>query len=358
LNFLIIRHQNVSTHICENDLTKVYREHLETLENKVDSVSKLKNFNTETTQCIYEFSSKPLKYTLTPVVGSLFAILLTINYKASIVHFLGGSAPYIFGFAAIYAGLKRRAWLRASRMVSEVNQVVEKLLLNGDKLTVITNRGRTQKTWNLSQISFKKVEHSARTDSFYLIQDIYGDSKYILPIVDGANVNMKVLNWLGDLRRANDDYSIGRVLTEGKFIDTRRTISIRKEIDTLARLNYLSSQGIELSTLTPQEIKNRVDSLSDQEISNYLEEINSLKLTHVPSLESNLMAVQNLLRSFGLEQVEAEKMTAYLREHYKISQVGDLKHLSAMELEEAFSESANSQENFEDFRNKLSLFFK
>ncbi len=331
---------------------------METLQTKVDTVSKLKQFNTDTTKCIYECSSKPLKYYITPVACSLFAILLTMNYKASIVHVLGASSPYILCLAAIYAGVKRSAWIRASKQVSNINQVVEKLLLNGDKITIITNRGKTQKTMSLSQITFSKVENNVRTDSYYLIKDVYGNSKYILPIVEEAIADMKILNWLGDIRRANDEYSIERVLSEGKFIDTERSISIRKEIDTLARLNFLSSQGIELSTLSPEEIKNKIDSLSDLEISKYLEELTSSRLAQVQSIMSNELAVQNLLRSFGLQEVEAQQMTKYLRENYKLAQVRELRHLSVAELEEAFLESVNSQVNFEEFRNKLANFFK
>ncbi len=226
-------------------------------------------------------------------------------------------------------------------------------------MRIETHLGKGAVTFNLSSVTLHKIENGIRTEGYYLIKDIYGDSKYILPIVEGANVDQKTLGYLADLRRSNDDYSIGRVLNGDKLIDTQKGVSLRNEIDTLARMNLLSSQGVELSTLSAEEAQRRINSVSDEDLAKYLEDIKSTKLTKGNTLESNLVAVQNLLTSFGIELKEAEKMTKYLRENYKINEVRDLKHLSQDELEEAFSESVcKSQVTFEDLSTNIVTFFK
>jgi hypothetical protein len=352
-------HEHVSGHICENELTKVYAEHLKSLQGRITNLDLLSS--NEESQLVYEYTNSSLRYTILPITYTSLSVFLINYYSAGLVYTLGTSSPLLLSLAAIYAGAKRAQWLRAGDSIIKGSTLVKKMYFKGNTLEIESFNKKIH-TLDFSQATIKKVDNDARRESYYLVKDYQHNTLFVLPIVQDSLVNQKYLDWFVSLRNPNSEYSIRHVLMQGnkKVIDLNKGKYIKSEIETLARINLVSQKGVDLSILSTEEIHQAIGSVSDSEVSEYLKNTNTkLSEVNTPSLESNLVSVENLLNSFGVAKEEAVKMTKYLRDNFKINNVKDLSYLKGSELEDAFSECVKSSDvAFKNLKTNVDAFFK
>jgi len=280
-------------------------------------------------------------------------------YSAPIVQLLGASSPLLFSFVAVYAGLKRMQWLRGGDRLLKGSTLVKKLTLNGDFLLVEDFNKKTHNL-SLSSSNIYRIDNDIRREIYYIIKDSFNSPKFILPITEDASADEKSLSWFSQIKKNNEEYSIRHVLSQGqsKIIDTNKNKNLKSEIDTFARMNILSSKGAQLSTLTLLELQQKLGQVADIEVREYLNQVDGRFPQHSP-IQSNLQSVENLLVSFGINQVEAIKMTKYLRESFRISRVNDLANLSSQEISDAYSETVrNSEIDYKSFKRSLDTFFE
>lgn len=331
---------------------------MKTLESRVEQNRALTAKNTENAQVVYEYSTSDAKYTITPVFSTGLSILLLNIYSAPLVHLFGASSPFFFSLGFVYAGLKRMQWLRGGDRLIKGSTLVKKLTLKGDSLVVEDFKKKTH-TLSLSTAQIHRIDSEARREVYYIIKDAFNTPKFILPISESALADEKTLNWFAQLKKANEEYSIRHLLSLGdkKSIDINRSKNLNNEIETLARMNILSSQGVELSTLSATELNKKLGSVSDIQVHEYLSSAKE-QLPRGNTLESGLVAVENLLTSFGIVQEEAVKMTRYLRDNFKINGVKDLGNLTSEELSDAHSETVRiSEVPFTNLQRSFDSFF-
>jgi hypothetical protein len=249
-------------------------------------------------------------------------------------------------------------WLRGGDRLLKGSTLVKRLTLKGDSLLVEDFNKKTH-TLSLSSSNIYRIDNEARREVYYIIKDAFNSPKFILPVTEDVLADEKSLSWFSQLKKNNDEYSIRHVLSQGnaKSIDIHKNKNIKSEIDTFARMNILSNKGVELSTMTPLELQQKLGQITDNEVREYLNQTQG-SFPQPSAIESNLQSVENLLVSFGINQEEAVKMTKYLRENYRITSVKDLANLSSQELTDAHSETIrNSEVDFKSFRRSLDTFF-
>jgi len=355
-------HQNVSSHICEKDLTRVYEEHLRSLSQRTQNVQHLVNKSGASGQVLYEYRNTTLnRYLASPLLWAAVPMGLVSLNKVAIASLLGTYAPHLLILGSFYAGLRRYQWLTRGNRIVKGSQLVTSLRLNGDNLEVVSYPSNSRHVLSLSSTSVVRVENDARTEVYYLLRNSENETKFILPVDTNAVVNQKFLDLFNLLRNPNDNYSIKQILLKGdkKLIDSQRHKSLRSEIDNMARINILTARGQDVTTLNSADLSERLYSIPDSEVADYLNSVRQGLSSNVSSLESQLVAVENLLSSFGVSREEATALTHFLRDNYRITSVNDLATLSREELSQAhFKTVRSSGVSFEDLRTNLEAFLK
>jgi hypothetical protein len=260
--------------------------------------------------------------------------LLIYKYSPFIAFHLGSFGPSLLFLGAAYAAVKRYNWLTASSILPGSTLVkslrlTDSTLLINDKINL-----------NVNSAKINLVEGDFRRESLYVIRD-NSNKAYVMPLNKNSVANVKALNSLVNSKPGHEEYSIRDVLALGqkKLIDTNKTKTIKSELDSIARINLLHSRNVDLVNLSVTELHQKLNSIPDSEVNEYLENVSKgLTSAQVP-LETNLVAVENLLTSFGIDRDEAVSMTQSLRRRFAINSLNDLSTMSKENLKDCFNES-------------------
>lgn len=293
----------------------------------------------------------------------IFAVpsILTYKYKLLVINVLGGFAPSLIYAGAFYAALKSNKMLSAGSSI-QGSKLVKSLRLNGSILEINSSNfmGSQVHRLSLSSTTIEFIGHEYRKEAYYAIKDAFNKNIFIMPVDENSIIDHKTIGMLGQLKNETDEYSIKGVLTKGnqKLINFTMTASMRREIEQMARIQLLGKKEGDIAKLNPNELTEKLNSISDREVSDYLNGLKSEMESSIPSIESSLVSVENLFTSFGLSSEKAASVTQYLRQNYQISGVGDIASLSRNELKRAFNEAAsNSKVDLKTFILSIEAFF-
>jgi hypothetical protein len=279
--------------------------------------------------------------------------LLINNFSTFLTFKLGTLAPTFMYFGALYAALKYYKYLTTSTIpkstLVQTLRLTDSTLLINDKINL-----------NLNSSRIHLIDGDFRRESLYVIHDT-ANKTYVMPLNKNCTANVKALNNLIHSKSGYEEYSIKDVLALGndKLIDTNKTKTMKNELDTLARINLLHSRQVDLLNLSVRELHEKLNSLPDSEVKEYLENVGKGLTSNQLSLETNLVAVENLLTSFGIEREEAVAMTQSLRRKFSINNVNDLATMSKENLRDSFNDSVSkSNLNFNALYKNIETFFE
>jgi hypothetical protein len=322
--------------------------------------------STQQWRTVYDNSNKFLtsKYFFSPFLYFAIPSYLSWKYALSLKIALSPSAPLLIGLASIFAGVKRYQYLTSASNYKGAS-VVQRLLFNGEsqlQITSFTIYGTLQTTnLNVSQTNIQLVETSCKGENYYLIRDQKDKVLFILPLSEGTLIDRRLVEWINRSKtKVHEDYDITNILlnSPSKLIDTNKSSNVKNNIENLARIHLLSrlNTSQDISTLTDQELIQRINTISDRDVNEFLVEIKG-NVSEKTNIETQLVQVENLLVSAGLNREDATKFTKFVRNNYRISKLSELKHLSDSELNEAFHETVTSSNvDYEDMRKYLDAY--
>jgi hypothetical protein len=285
------------------------------------------------------------------------------NYSLYLQLILGSSAPSLIILGSAYLAARRYKWLTSSSYITD-GHIAKKVTVENSNTLVIESLEIRKRTYrlNLNSVKIQLVENACRREPFYLIKDLSSNKSFILPLDDKAVADRKLINWLSQEKK-DDKYSIASTLSKGNhLIDISANGRISNEIDNYARLNLLAelNKGLDLSTLTPNELHEKLNTISDNQVREYLDRIRSEVHSKQPAaIETSLVEIENFLASHGLSNDEAVNTTKYLRKHLRISNVTDLQSLSRNEVFEALEKNTQkSRSELDALLKEIQLFFR
>lgn len=287
---------------------------------------------------------------------------LAMKYSLHLKLLFGTSTPLIVVLGSLYAAACRYKWLTSNSYIKDGN-IAKKVSLEGNSLKIESLELFAMKTYTLdiNSVKIHLFENEARRETYYLIRDVNSKKTFILPLDDKAVADRKLLNWISTAK-AEDNYSILSTIAKGNtLINLQAHKRLKSEIDNYARLHLLSqlNPGLDLSTLTSNELHEKLNTISDTEVRDYLERVNNQVESVKPAIESALVEVENFLVSLGLSSEEAVNTTKYLRKNLRIEGVSDLRNLSTNELTEAVNKNSKKSGTELDLLVKeIQLFFK
>ncbi len=278
---------------------------------------------------------------------------------------LGALSPYALTAGFLYAAMLRHKWLTAGSKLQGAS-LVRSLKLSGDNLILNTftalNTSKSQ-TLDLFSTRIKLVESDARKDSYYLIQDVEGNS-YIMPLDENAIADYKLLNYLSCSKMMNTtDYNITNLLISGKNqIDITRNNSITNDVDNLARINILAAKGVGMSDMTMAELQTSINSIPDSEVTEYLERMkNSIQSDNnsMNSVNSVNKQIEQLFITFGLNRNDAVNFASEIRKRCEINELSQLGKVSKEEFEMVFDDVCEESEiGVDEVYRKVKVFFE
>lgn len=285
------------------------------------------------------------------------------NYSLYLQLLLGSSAPSLIIIGSAYLAARRYKWLTSSSYLAD-GHIAKKVTLEDQNTIVIESFEIRKRTYRLdiNSVKIQLVENACRRESFYLIKDTGSKKSFILPLEDKAVVDRKLINWLNTSKK-DDKYSIASTLSKGNsLIDISANRKISNEIDSFARLNLLAELNpeLDLSILTPNELHEKLNSISDIQVKDYLDRVKSQVDGNQPAaIEASLVEIENFLATHGLTNEEAVNTTKYLRKNLRISNVVDLKNLTKDEVSEAIEKNTKRTISEVDVLFKeIQLFFR
>jgi hypothetical protein len=265
--------------------------------------------------------------------------------------------------ASAYLAARRYKWLTSNSYIRD-GHIAKKVTFEDQNNLVIETFAIKKRTFrfNLNSVKIQFVENAVRRESFYLIKDLGSKKTFILPLHDKAVADRKFINWLSTAKN-DDKYSIGSTLSKGNnLIDLYANRRISNEIDNFARLNLLAelNPGLDMSTLTSNELHEKLNTISDNQVKEYLERVrNNIQSGQPAAIETSLVEIENFLVSQGLSNDEAVNTTKYLRKHLRISALSELKNLSKIEVIEALEKNTQKTKSECDALFKeIRLFFR
>jgi hypothetical protein len=285
-----------------------------------------------------------------------------MKYSLHFKLLFGTSTPLLIVLGSLYAAATRYKWLTSNSYMRDGN-IAKRVSLEGNSLKIESMELFSMKkhTLDLHSVKINLIENEARREAYYLIRDVNSKKTFILPLDDKAVADRKLINWISTAK-TEDNYSIKSTLTKGNtLINLEAHRGVRSEIDKFARLHLLSelNPGLDLSTLSPNELHEKLNTISDNEVKDYLERVNSQVESRKPAIETALVEVENFLVSLELSSEEAVNTTKYLRKNLRIEGVSDLKNLSISELTEALQNNSQKTKSELDLLLKeIQLFFK
>jgi hypothetical protein len=287
--------------------------------------------------------------------------VLTLKYSLVISNAFGALSPHLLFLAAFYAGVKRHQWLTAGSKLKGA-KLVKSLKVKGDNIIIKTFNlyGFSEKSFSLESIQIQLIENDLRRESYYVVRDLNSTSMYVMLIDEKSVIDVKSINNLSNLKKFNHEFNIRNVLMNRnpKIIDFSKTKIIRNEIDTLARMNLLIKYN-DISKLSIDEVHKKLNSIPDKEINEFLENTSKSIGSSLPSIESSLVGLENLLLSLGIIREEAVSMTQLLRKSFSINGISDLSRITQDDLRTAFEACiSKSQITFDDLTTKIQIFFQ
>ena len=262
---------------------------------------------------------------------------LTLKYSLFLKLTIASSAPTLFIGGALYAAFARYKWL----LTSSKGRLVNKLTFNGKEVEIFSSF-KTERV-NIKSLEIELVEQS-RKESFYSIRNIDNDNVYILPLNEHAVADHKALNLLlNNNKLSGGKYDISNVVLGRKHIEDK---DVSSEVDTLARINLLN---VLTGNLTSSELKYHLNSIPDNVVSDYLEQVRS-KLAAEDN--DSYAELSRFLNTLGANS----ELASHIKTNYHIHSVEGLKNLTKDQLTKAFN-SVDTTGNFDDFYAKFNSFF-
>ena len=290
--------------------------------------------------------------------------VLATKYALHLQLLFGSIAPQVVILGSLYLAANRYKWLTSSSFIKDGNIARKVSLEDQDTLVIESMQMFSMKKYklNLNSVQIRYVENELRRETYYLIRDLNSKKTFILPLDDKAVADRKFFNWLSTAKK-DDAYSITSTLSKGvNLIDLSANKGMQNEIDNLARLNLVAElhPSLDLSTLTPKELHEKINLIPDSQVKEYLERVkNQVESKQPLTIETSLVEVENFLISIGFFREEAINITKHLRKNLKISAISDLKNLSRNELSESLqNNSSKSNPELDLLLKEIQLFFR
>lgn len=179
-----------------------------------------------------------------------------------------------------------------------------------------------------------------------------------MPLGEDGIADSKLINYLTkNSNKQNENYDIGSLLIKGtKHIDVNKHKYINEDIQHLARVKLFADKNphIQLKGLPKSELKERISTITDQEVKDYVETLRN----NIDGSRTNLEDVERLFTAEGLNGEEAKRLTSVLNTQFHIESIENLKSLSEEELKEAFLTTVRSKNiSFHDFNKNINSFY-
>lgn len=290
--------------------------------------------------------------------------VLATKYALHLQLLFGSLTPQMVILGSLYLAASRYKWLTSSSFIKDGN-IARKVSIEDNDTLVIESMQRfsmKKNKLNLNSVQIHYVENELRRETYYLIRDLNSKKTFILPLDDKAVADRKFINWLTTAKK-DDSYSITSTLSKGiNLIDLSANKGMQNEIDSFARLNLVAElhPTLDLSTLTPKELHEKINLIPDSQVREYLERVKYQVESKQPlTIETSLVEVEKFLSSIGFITEEAVNITKHLRRNFKISSVSDLKNLSTNELSASLqSNSSRSNIELDSMLKEIQLFFR